>query len=866
MSTTFKIIIRATSILVQPGEEAMGCLERLIDLMTYEDEFIEETRTLGFLYDKETDTLYIHKGVDVQYLISLLPKVKIIKDEYHDFKPMEFEYEEIIPPRNLEQEDVINFIAGLNHHSANLNDRQIFIVKEPGFGKGTCYSTPIPTPTKNGFTKMGDLQIGDYVFGHDGKPTQIIDIFELGEQDVYKLTFNDGRTSLCTKEHLWDVIDRYGIEQTVELQDMIDTYKSYHQHRKHCKNRDPYRYNYRIPTCKPVNYPAQYIPIDPWVLGCFIGNGCLRQSILTISSETSEIPDRIAKMYGFVVKRCSLHNYSYSFYKTDGTPIHTVEFFSGVPELVGKYSYQKHIPNKYIYNTTDIRLNVLRGLMDTDGSISEQKLQSGYVKYQVIFTTTSDILARQVKLILYTLGFSGNISLDNRPDKYTVGHANMVLFRIPNSYKHKLFTITRKYNVALRAKNIEQSRDFNHLIIKNIQKMSNKEQCRCIRVDNPKQLYLTENFIVTHNTYCSGVGLCKFGVKTLIIMHRDNLRSQWYKSLFDMNGFTTDYVHEIVSSEELYDIAYGNIELNYDVYLLTHATFRAGVKRIRSLRKIGNITKNLGIGLKIIDEAHLEFRDTLLMDFCFNVKRNLYLTATDGRSSKEENSIFRHVFSSATFYKPSALLSAGVPKKWVEYITVGLNTHVKAAVYNYRIAGGRGMNPASYGKWVIQHDKNKTHFKCCCDILKVIYDKDPHAKVLVFMPLIELCTDAAYFFKKELNFDKTFDYDLNIKTINSSNTKRENEDNKHADVIVTTIGSCGTGTDIPGITTIISCSPFVSKVTAQQVFGRIRYCGKVCQYYDIFDKSVPMDIFWLKARRKKLKTFALNVKHFDWSE
>lgn len=502
MDTVFKITIRATSITVHPGEEAMDYLSPLIDLMTYEDEFVEETKTLGFIYDKETDTLYMHKGVDIQYLNKLLPKSKIVLNEFHPFKPMKFEYEEIIPPRNIEQEDVINFIAGLNHHSENLNNRQLFLVKAPGFGK----------------------------------------------------------------------------------------------------------------------------------------------------------------------------------------------------------------------------------------------------------------------------------------------------------------------------------------------------------------------------TYCSGVGLCQFGVKTLIIMHRDSLRTQWLDSLFNMSGLTSDYVYEIDSSETLYDIAYGNIELDYDVYLMTHATFRAGVKRIKSMNKIADITKNLGIGLKIIDEAHLEFRDTLLIDFCFNVKRNLYLTATDGRSAKDENTIFRHVFSNAIFYKPSALLSSGVPKKWVEYITVGLNTNVKRALYQYRIAGGRGMTPATYGKYVIQQDKLKRHFKCCRDILKMVYEKDQYAKVLIFMPLIELCSDASYFFKKELNYDESFKYDLNIKTINSSNSKRENEDNKHADVIVTTIGSCGTGTDIPGITTIISCSPFVSKVTAQQVFGRIRYCGKVCQYYDIFDTSVPMDVFWLRSRRKKLKSLALNVKHFDWSE
>lgn len=502
MSTEFVITVRATSITVFPGEEALDYLESLINLMTYEDDFSEEMKVLGFLYEEETDILYLHKGVDVDYVRKTLPNSTVKFNDFHKFKRMKFEYDEIVAPRNDEQVDVINFIAGLNHHSENLNERQLFLIKAPGFGK----------------------------------------------------------------------------------------------------------------------------------------------------------------------------------------------------------------------------------------------------------------------------------------------------------------------------------------------------------------------------TYCSGVGLCKFGAKTLIIVHRDQLRGQWMKSLYDMSGLGTQYVHQIASTEELMRIYNNEHDYDYDVYIMTHATFRAATKYMGSIEEIGNITKNLGIGLKIIDEAHLEFRDTLFMDFCFNVKRNLYLTATGGRSDREENSIFKHVFSSAKYYKPSALLLEGVPRKWVNYVTVALNSNVNRNIYNFRVIGGKGMNPASYGKWVIKYDKKKTHFKCCRDLLKVVYKRDDKAKVLLFVPLIELCEDLAYYLRKELNFDESFEYDLNIKTINSKNSAKDNLANRRADVIVTTIASCGTGTDIPGITTIISCSPYVSKITAEQVFGRIRYCGKICYYYDIYDESVPMDKFWMKSRRKKIKQLALNMQDIQWSE
>ena len=333
-----------------------------------------------------------------------------------------------------------------------------------------------------------------------------------------------------------------------------------------------------------------------------------------------------------------------------------------------------------------------------------------------------------------------------------------------------------------------------------------------------------------------------------------------------MAGFSSRDVHEITDSEELYDIAHNRHDFDYDVYLMTHATFRAGMKRIGNFNDARNICKNLKIGLKIVDEAHLEFRNTLLMDFMFNVCRNLYLTATDGRSSREENSIFKHVFCKAIYYKPSTLLTTDMPKKWVEYHVIEINTKCKPNIYRYKVNGGRGMNPASYGKWVIAYDKRQTHFKVCRELLRIIYERDEKAKVLIFMPLIDLCSELAHFCTMGLNYDESFPLDLNIKTINSNNTKMENERNKRADVIVTTIASCGTGTDIPGITDIICCSPFVSKITAEQVFGRIRYCGKVCHYYDVWDSSVEMDRFWMKSRRKKISQLALSTSYMYWKE
>lgn len=130
----FKVYLRSTSIKITPGVEASVPLDPLIEMLTYEDEFAEETKTLGYIYDEEDDAIYFHRGVDVNYIIRLLGECTLVKQGHDDALPMKFEYEEIVAPRNKEQQDVINFIAGLQHFSTNRDVNQLFLVKKPGFG------------------------------------------------------------------------------------------------------------------------------------------------------------------------------------------------------------------------------------------------------------------------------------------------------------------------------------------------------------------------------------------------------------------------------------------------------------------------------------------------------------------------------------------------------------------------------------------------------------------------------------------------------------------------------------------------------------------------------------------------------------
>jgi superfamily II DNA or RNA helicase len=854
----FTVTVKATCITITPGKEACDVLEPLINLHTYEDEFQDETKVLGFMYDEKYDTLYFHKGISLEYVKRLLINVKIITDYFSPYREMQYDFEEFLPPRDDDQKDYINFLAGVNNHIDTANLSQVFLVASGGKGKEESYSRKIPTPTPDGYTLMGDLQIGDYVFSRDGSKTKVIGIFEQGEKDVYRITFQDGRYALCGLQHLWQVYKDGKYEKILTTEELMKVYKRPNNNHlyERKKNWDDFDYPYSIPINGVVEYPYQPTPVDPWVFGCFVGNGCCLEPNLTISSPNDIIPKRIADICGFKVKKQSIHNYNYTFYHANGKPVKTNELFG--LSIGGHGSNTKKIPQEYLINSPEMRLKLLQGLMDTDGSIDAD------IRFHVNYSSTSYRLLKQIQWLLYSFGWSGCLTFDKRgKEKYRNGFCASLVFRMPNQCKQQLFTVPYKLERAKLAAERPQKDFYSRLIIKDI-RFDHREQCRCIMVDNPEHLYLTENFIVTHNTFCTGYAIGLFGAKALIIMHRDTLRGQWSKSLYDLNGFPRDRVHEITSSEEFESICYNRHNFDYDIYLMTHATFKAGVKRVGDTKLVSDFTRNLGIGVKVIDEAHLEFKDTLLMDFLFNVRRNIYLTATDGRSQRSENTIFKHVFSNATFYKKKEE-HGNHPDKWVEYITIQVNTHVPISIYRYRVNGGKGMSAVSYGKWVIQRDKKQTHFKVCKELLREIYTNEPTAKVIVFMPLIELCNECALFLN-DLNYDESFKYDLTIRTINSHNTKAVNETNKGADVIVTTIQSLGTGLDIKGITDIICCSPFVSKITAQQVFWRIRYIDKKCHYYDIIDTSVQTDIFWWRSRSKMLKSMATKYIQLTWED
>jgi superfamily II DNA or RNA helicase len=766
-------------------------------------------------------------------------------------------------PRNQLQIDFIKFVL----EQANKKQKLAGILS-PGTGKSLPVNTLIPTPT--GYKKMGDIQVGDRVFGSDGLPTTVLGVFPQGMRDVYRITFSDGRTVLCDKEHLWNAYTngcRYK-QHTFKTSDMLKNYKIYTPSNVKT-GRDPYTYRYRIPLLSSaVQYDHKDVPIHPYVLGALIGNGCLiSNNQLTISSGDDFVPCKIAKLCHFYVKKLSIHDYNYGFYHNKKNivthkdqPVYTSEFLKPYPELID-YSRHKVIPDDYLYNDYDTRIGLLRGLMDTDGSIS---YSNG--RFNVSYSSCSKKLLEQIQELIWGLGFIANIGTpDKRADKYIEGYCSQVNIKVPNKFKQELFTHPKKLEIAKQAADrLDYQQPFRHLLIKDMQYVG-KEETQCIYVDSHDHLYLTEKFIVTHNTFMACYSAIKVGLRTLIIVPTSSIKEQWGETLTNMFGVDPSKVLVVRSPKDF-------INVKADFVVVSQASL-ASLNNKYDLEKIMKANK---FGIKVIDEVQMWFHNIIKVDACSNIANNWYLTGTFGRSGQEENNLYQEMFGDlAIFREKEKTPTIFNPKPGNVY---GMKPHmnvkmmwthsgltpeeIKSVMTSVRYSerSGKwmryGIAIPAYMELVIPSDGTMTKFlKKILKTIKMAESEVTYGKTLVLGSTIASC-NVVYKYVTEMFPDKK------IGTIHSRNTKQENDRVKaECDMIISTTSSAGTGFDVKGLSKLIVFAQYKAWILTDQVSGRLRRRddGKDTYMWDIVDADIKQLRAWANCRadvlRRKSKSF-----------
>jgi len=382
-------------------------------------------------------------------------------------------------------------IANTIHRGARLGKLYLRSAST-GVGKALPNSTVIPTPI--GKRKVSDIQVGDYLFDAFGKPTKVLGVYPQGRKEVLYVRFKDGRVARCCEDHLWSYCT-VGQKDSSKKERKFYT-KTLKELRKEKLQKSDGGYRILVPMNYAVEYEEQYYYIPPYIMGLALGDGSFRQNesnkAFQFSSENEFLPNYIGFMMNWEVKK-NKANYGWYFSFKGKAPHENVwvqDFLKQYPELLNTKSETKFIPEEYLRGSIEQRFDLLNGLLDTDGSVDE--------KGRINYYTISPFLRDNVVELCHSLGFKTTVLVDSHKDT-NIGFIIRITGR-PDD-KVKLFKLPRKkeiikawYNNNTR----KESNEFNPII--EIGSCGYTEEMTCFMVDNKEHLFLTEDYIVTHNT------------------------------------------------------------------------------------------------------------------------------------------------------------------------------------------------------------------------------------------------------------------------------------------------------------------------------------------------------------------------------
>lgn len=372
--------------------------------------------------------------------------------------------------------------------TGHMTPDDLILILQGGGSNGKALDVATPMLTANrGWTTMGGLKEGDEVYGPDGQPTKVTHAFGvLHGRTCYRVTTSDGRSVVADADHLWTVRLSKGTSKlnlprwvTLTTQQMVDRGVT-------VAWRDRPEYRFRLPVQQSVQAPEADLPLDPYVLGAWLGDGSSEGSRFTCHPDDMQIMDEI-RAAGIPVRKTGKSPLSWTLgdgtHRKDGTAVSARLRALGV--LGGK-----HVPEAYLTASAGQRLALLQGLMDTDGFASAGQGQAE-------FCTTRRTLADAVLYLARSLGWKatvkeGRATLDGRDCgpkwrvMWTPGPDGMIPFRL----KRKADRIRASRS---RIRPTEPS-------IVSIERVESRP-VRCITVDRDDALYLAgRDLVPTHNS------------------------------------------------------------------------------------------------------------------------------------------------------------------------------------------------------------------------------------------------------------------------------------------------------------------------------------------------------------------------------
>lgn len=361
-------------------------------------------------------------------------------------------------------------------------DRKVLIECTRGLGKALALDELVYTP--EGTKTIRDVQIGDSIYDHRGLLTKVINKSSVFIDDTYEVELADGNIITACKDHQWQVFTGVKSRRTKEyikkehiLSSEYLCSNQWYDKKVGYRNPAGREQKYSVKLTEPIQYEHKDVPLDPYTVGVILGDGsvCNGTGYARITSHNNDVEEVMSYIPYDKGVNC--------------TPDRTSSFIGilGVGSIIkglglNVNTYNKFIPDIYKRGSIEQRLELLRGLMDTDGTIGSKP------SFGSSFSSCNEKLAKDVQELARSLGMSAKLSY--RDNGYA-GHYRVYI----QHRNYNIFKLKRKADmVRFPAKHIADYQK-----IKEIRKVATVPT-QCISVDNEDKLFVTSGYAVTHNS------------------------------------------------------------------------------------------------------------------------------------------------------------------------------------------------------------------------------------------------------------------------------------------------------------------------------------------------------------------------------
>lgn len=369
-----------------------------------------------------------------------------------------------------------------------MKHQRLVLLSHVEAGKGCVTTAPILT--SHGWTTIGGLGVGDTVYGSDGNPCTVTAKSPIHRIQCYKVLFTDGEELTFDHEHRWVAatsgqrakgtwLDKDGNPKIVTTQDIFD--------RKLSRDR------WAVPVAKPLDLPAQDLPIDPYVLGAWLGDGEADRAGFTCGDMF--IHEEIARREGLSEPK----------WNGKGAWVSTIAPHTAGEDLAQCATRRlrglgvlgdKHVPSIYLRGSIQQRTDLLMGLLDTDGSCDH--------KGRVEFTQKREHMAQSVRELCWSLGIKCGALKPKVVNGETYWRVHfrphVPVFKLPRKRQdQKLHSLTDKDRARAAWRTIESVTPCATV------------ETQCLTVDSPDHTFCSgRTHIVSHNTQQLSVALALF--------------------------------------------------------------------------------------------------------------------------------------------------------------------------------------------------------------------------------------------------------------------------------------------------------------------------------------------------------------------